>query len=115
MKKEFDFEQVGKRMPYSVPDGFFDKMEEKVMAEVAQTNSKKEGARKGMWGGIFLAIAASVVLLLVVKHHNMPAEEAQPYSFDNVELAYNNLSSDDQQFLMEIYEDDEMFNYEENQ
>ena len=32
--KQFDFEQVGKRMPYNVPDGFFDKFEADVMKDV---------------------------------------------------------------------------------
>lgn len=31
MKDTFDFDKIGKRMPYRTPDGFFDKMEEDVM------------------------------------------------------------------------------------
>lgn len=41
--------------------------------------------------------------------------------FDSVQLAYNNLTAEDQEFLTEIYEDDEFMNiltntdeYEEN-
>ena len=27
MEKEFDFNRIGKRMPYTTPEGFFNKME----------------------------------------------------------------------------------------
>lgn len=29
MNKDFDFDKVGKRMPYQVPDCFFDQLESK--------------------------------------------------------------------------------------
>lgn len=29
MEKEFDFKNIGKRMPYRTPDGFFGKMQNK--------------------------------------------------------------------------------------
>ena len=28
MKREFDFNDIGKRMPYKVPEGFFDTLED---------------------------------------------------------------------------------------
>ena len=34
MNKDFDFDKVGKRMPYQVPDCFFDQLESNVMQEV---------------------------------------------------------------------------------
>ena len=106
MEKDFNFNKVGKRMPYSVPDGFFDEMEENVMSSLTTSLSRREGARRWRFaGGFFLAVAASVALLFIVKN-NMPKNDTTAYTFDNVELAYNNLSTDDQQFLIEMYEDD---------
>ena len=32
MEHQFDFDNIGKRMPYSVPEGFFDDMERKRLA-----------------------------------------------------------------------------------
>lgn len=128
MKKEFNIEQeVGKRMPYSIPDGFFDQLEDNIMAQLKeeQEQQKQESRRPAVmrvlrsnWKSIIsLSVAACAAVLLVMKH-NVPAEEAQqPYGFNNVELAYSNLSTEDQQFLIEIYsesEDEELFNYEEN-
>lgn len=128
MKKEFNIEQeVGKRMPYSTPDGFFDQLEDNIMAQLKeeQEQQKQESKRPAVmrvlrsnWKSIIsLSVAACAAVLLVMKH-NVPEQEAQqPYGFNNVELAYSNLSTEDQQFLIEIYsesEDEELFNYEEN-
>ena len=128
MKKEFNIEQeVGKRMPYSIPDGFFDQLEDNIMAQLKeeQEQQKQESRRPAVmrvlrsnWKSIIsLSVAACAAVLMVMKH-NVPEQEAQqPYGFNNVELAYSNLSTEDQQFLIEIYsesEDEELFNYEEN-
>ena len=34
MNKDFDFDKVGKRMPYQVPESFFNQFESNVMQEV---------------------------------------------------------------------------------
>ena len=41
MDKTFDFNKVGKKMPYTMPDRFIDDMEEEVMARVNVMNAKK--------------------------------------------------------------------------
>ena len=110
MDKQFDFEQVGKRMPYNVPDGFFDQLEQNVMAEVKPddtvTEKPKVKARTvKMTFRILLAAAAAVALFFVVTK-NLPTSESQTDTFEFVELAYNNLSTEDQEFLMEVYEED---------
>ena len=35
MNPDFDFDKVGKRMPYKVPDDFFSKMEKDIWKEVS--------------------------------------------------------------------------------
>ena len=109
MDKQFNFEQVGKRMPYNVPDGFFDQLEQNVMAEVKPDDIATEKPRVKartvkMTIRILLAAAAAVALFFVVTK-NMPSDTTED-SFANVELAYNNLSTEDQEFLMEVYEED---------
>lgn len=109
MDKQFSFEQVGKRMPYNVPNGFFDQLEQDVIAEVTAddtvTEKPKVKARTvKMTFRILLAAAAAVALFFVVTK-NMPSDTTED-SFANVELAYNNLSTEDQEFLIEIYEED---------
>lgn len=34
MNDKFSFDKVGKRMPYSVPDDFFAKMEDNILEEI---------------------------------------------------------------------------------
>ena len=114
MDKQFDFGQIGKRMPYNVPDGFFDQLEQNVMAEVkANRNDAKKNRQKArtirMVFPTLIAAAAAVALFFVVTK-NGPTEPATD-SFANVELAYNNLSNEDQEYLQEMYEDD-VFNIE---
>ena len=46
MEQSFDFEQVGKKMPYSVPDGFFEKMETEVMSQLAASQRRNRKGRR---------------------------------------------------------------------
>ena len=107
--KQFDFEQVGKRMPYNVPDGFFDKLEADVMPEVNETavlpNKRKNVLRIALRAA--MAVAASVVVFFVVKAM-LPKNEAT--GFEAVELAFNNLSTEDQEYLLLVYEQDLFIN-----
>ena len=113
MDKQFNFEQVGKRMPYNVPDGFFDLLEQNVMAEVKADNGEsaqpKPKVQKAhivkMAIRTILAAAAAVALFFVVTK-NLPSDDTQADTFELVELAYNDLSPEDQEYLMEVYEED---------
>ena len=124
MKKEFDIEkEVGKKMPYNIPDAFFDKLEDNIMTQLKEEEQQRQRpvvmrVVRNNWKSIIsLSVAACAAVLLVVRH-NIPEKEAQqPYEFNNVELAYSNLSTEDQQFLIEMYSDSEdeyLINYEEN-
>lgn len=56
IKKEFDFSQVGKRVPYVVNDGFFEKVTSDVLCKVR--NRRKTRVLKRVFG-----VAASVLLI----------------------------------------------------
>lgn len=111
MEKRFDFEQIGKRMPYTVPDAFFDKFEENVMqdvkAEAAQSKSHKKARTIKIALRYAIAVAATVVLFFVVKGMFFKSEPQN--DFASVELAFNNLSTDDQDYLLAVYEEDDLF------
>jgi len=155
MEKTFDFEQVGKRMPYTVPDGFFDKFEENVMESLTPSPSPKERGvytlkdrikgknyllpsplREGLGVRLLFAVAAAIALFFVVRATLPKAasereqidariafaerEQARPKvksdpvlasadDFASVELAFNNLSAEDQDFLIQVYEEDDLF------
>ena len=115
MEKTFDFENIGKRMPYSVPDDFFAKLEESMMDEVKVQKSEATAIPERNKTVIiairsFLAIAAAVALFFVVQPTLTKNDTISADDYASVELAFNNLSSDDQDFLIAVYENEEFIN-----
>ena len=45
MDKNFDFNQVGKRMPYSTPDDFFAKMQSNILDAVQDSTTKNTDSK----------------------------------------------------------------------
>lgn len=123
MKQTFDFKQIGRQMPYRVPNGFFQEMEHNVLDAVAEKTAERKSAMaeckpamaecKPVQAKRFVftclakyaaAVAASVVVLLAVNvkffHTAAPAE------MQDVEAAFNQLSLSDQECLVELYQED---------
>ena len=115
MEKTFDFEKIGKRMPYSVPNDFFAKLEESVMDEVKVPKSEATALPERNKTVIIairslLAIAAAVALFFVVQPTLTKNDTISADDYASVELAFYNLSSDDQDFLVAVYENEEFIN-----
>ena len=116
MKQTFDFKQIGKRMPYRVPSGFFQEMERNVLDAVAEKTAERKPAlaeRKPLQAKRFVftrlakyaaAVAASVVVLLAVNVKFF--HTAAPADMQDVEAAFNQLSLSDQECLVELYQED---------
>lgn len=104
---EKDLEKMSKTMPYTVPEGFFEAMEERLMQEVAPKKTKPTTRNVVLWTS--LAVAASLALLLVLRQGWHKTDDA---SFEQVEMAFNQLSDSDQQLMLELFEEmDELDNY----
>ena len=97
---ENNLEKMKKTMPYTVPEGFFDAMEKRLMQEVAMEKKKPTVRKVALWTS--LAVAASLALLLVLHQRLAKTEEG---SFKQVEMAFNQLSDADQQLMLEYYEE----------
>lgn len=116
MKQTFDFKQIGKRMPYRVPNGFFQEMERNVLDAVAEKATERKPAmteRKPLQAKRFVftrlakyaaAVAASVVVLLAVNMKFFYV--AAPTDMQDVEAAFDQLSLSDQECLVELYQED---------
>ena len=103
---ENNLEKMGKMMPYTVPEGFFDAMEERLMQEVTAKKKKSSLRRVVLWTG--LAVAASLALLLVLRQG---VSKVETDSFEQVEMAFNQLSDNDQQLILDYYDElDELDN-----
>ncbi len=115
-------EKLNKRLPYSVPDGFFDVMEANVMAKIkadaginvggdkADTQMRDKQHRKTMRRTrtislSILAMAASLLLLFTIFSQSTKTAQ-QTNGMESIDKAFSQLNTDDQAFLMEIYDDD---------
>lgn len=115
-------EKLNKRLPYSVPDGFFDVMEANVMAKIkadaginvgddkADTQMRDKRYRKTMKRPCtislsILAMAASLLLLFTIFPKSTKTAQ-QTNDMESIDKAFSQLSTDDQTFLMEVYDDD---------
>ncbi|WP_301068985.1 hypothetical protein [uncultured Bacteroides sp.] len=67
MKKEFDFDDIGKRTPYRVPEGFFEDMQQKVRQHTY--GSKPAVRRFRMVIAASMAVAAVLASLLFMPSH----------------------------------------------
>ena len=113
---KFDFDQVGKRMPYSTPEGFFKEMEANILEQVKNDKTqpvriqpKKRSLRKVIWTAA-IAEAASVAVLLVLNIDFAAPHSSLPSQADNemqaVDQAFAQLSSADQAYLLNVYQED---------
>ena len=113
---KFDFDQVGKRMPYSTPEGFFKAMEANILELVKDDKQvpvrrqlKKRPLMKVIWAAA-MAVAASVAVLLVLNIDFMAPHSSLPSQADNemqaVDQAFAQLSSADQAYLLNVYQED---------
>ena len=113
---KFDFDQAGKRMPYSTPEGFFKEMEANILEQVkndkpapVRIQPKKRSLRKVIWTAA-IAVAASVAVLLVLNIDFAAPHSSLPSQADNemqaVDQAFAQLSSADQAYLLNVYQED---------
>ena len=114
-----NFDQVGKRMPYSTPEGFFKEMEANILEQVkddkpkpVRIQPKKRPLMKVIWAAA-MAVAASVAVLLVL-NIDFSASSSQPSQVNNgiqeVDQAFAQLSSADQAYLLSVYQEDVFLN-----
>lgn len=72
MEKEFDFNDMGKKMPYKLPEGYFEKSQQEIFSK---TTEKKPSAGHHRW---IYAVAAVAVILIGVALWNFMYQPAQP-------------------------------------
>lgn len=109
MKKEFDFDDIGKRLPYAMPPDTFGNIRAGVLAAMDKDRRARSRRRIVRWSYIGgFAAAASVALLLIVT----PSGTTQNDTLEQIDMAYSRLSQTDQQYLIEVYQSDCFLNQE---
>lgn len=109
MEHLFDFDNIGRRMPYSVPEGFFDDMERQILARnLSQSHPRRHRSmtlRRSIAGLLTAAVVTGVVVIIGGK---WSAPSTTDYA--HVEQAFDNLSNDDQTYLLSVYQEDIFIN-----
>lgn len=117
MDKKYNLENIGKRMPYSLPNGFFDRMQANVLAEVEKEEQLKADRKKQRHRArlvrLYLsatAVAASICVVVVMAisflNHEEKASTTVRVNTAQVDKAYDNLSTQEQEDLNATYAND---------
>lgn len=122
MEKQFDFNEVGKRMPYyDMPDDFFKRLQDNVMREIQDeqtgkptTAIKSKGRSRRAWllrlVPLTSVAAAALIAWLLLPNGASKKSAPQEGSYSQVEQAFNNLSDADRSYLVSMYQDDLFLN-----
>ncbi len=104
MKREFDIESIGKKMPYTPPrEEFFDNFKEKMMERVSHQESPHRGVRMRLLAPI-IAVAASLAvgLFIVDRVSHEPKSQFVTESLDaSIDSYFNSLSDDELAYLVD--------------
>ena len=95
-------------MPYTVPDDFFEQIEDTILEKVKNhqpISSKPKKNFRLITFKVTLAIAATIALFFIVK--NVFFEQRTTIS---VEQAFSKLSEEDQNYIITVFEDDVFIN-----
>lgn len=108
MEKDFDFNRIGKRLPYTTPNDFLNDIEDNVWEAVKQEIQPAKPKRIfPLWCSIAGGLVAASIALLVI-FDLLPHVSSS--NFDDVEKAFANLSSSDQDYLFATYQNDLFIN-----
>ncbi len=108
---------VGKRMPYTMPDGLFERMQGKVMGRIVEIDKERQARKRRdtlilRLSVAVTAIAASVCIVVLLRFGNGNDNVNGSYgtrqtaNSASVEKAYDNLSQEDQKNLLADYKND---------
>lgn len=125
MNKDFDLDKADKQMPYTTSEDFFDKLEENIWKEIKDDylaekpqehapqvlplghSAHRKASKAHLVMRSIIAVAASVALVFIV---NMNFSKQATVSINDVDNAFSQLSTDDQAYLLNVYQDDVFIN-----
>ena len=108
MTKHVDFEEIGKKVPYRVPDGFFNEMQQQVMAQVEQPRRRST---------LFVRISSAVIgvaavvsaFIFLPKSQTEPDPQPRLTAEQNVSVGWVEQLSDDELQDMDDFSDFDIF------
>lgn len=111
MKKDFDFDDIGKRTPYRTPDGFFEDVQRKVMERAGVKQQRKSHMK--LIVSTVIALAAMLTGLLFVPSLHQTDETK---SSSNVLAADRSNGTDADKWIKELSDEEleELVSFSEN-
>lgn len=119
MEKNFNFNKIGKQLPYRTPDAFFEKMQTEVVKRVCDEKPKKRYRIKWIFS-TSLAVAAMLLGILFLPTTSPEAEQlpapslmvaASPIHLDySIDEYLEEISDDELEECMELSENDIFIN-----
>lgn len=88
MKKEFDFEDIGKSTPYRTPEHFFEEMQDKIVGQIQQEKRHHRNLRITIIASaIAAAMIAAIVFLPFDNHKEVGSKPTSALTAINQEVA----------------------------
>lgn len=113
MKENNYIDRIGRSLPYKAPDGFFDALENNVLDAVRREQAPRPKRILRWLLPLSAGAAAACVAILLIANANTGDNRLaantgaeNPAGMENVEYAFSNLSSADQQYLLSVYSED---------
>lgn len=103
----FDFEKRTLASPYTVPEDFFEQMEDRLAMRAASIRFPQTHL---MTRRLRYAAAAAVVALVIGTAALYDSPASSPENFDEIARLFQQLSPDDQNSMLESYQDDIFMN-----
>ena len=118
MAQKFDFDKIGQRLPYTMPEDTFDVIQDSVFTSLKKDRHVRRKRRIIRWSSISGIAAACVALLLIIKapktsQQDLLTQTSQQDLLTQIDVAYGNLSESDQEYLIEVYQEDFFLNQEQ--
>ena len=116
MAKDFDFNEIGKRMPYQVPETFFENVQVNILKRVDEEKKNRRSLHL-QWGGLgALAVAAMIsgIIFFSAPQIDLPAPDTSQAewvtqldeNFDAVDLYAQGLTDEELEEWIEFSEND---------
>lgn len=112
MQQDFNFDKIGKKMPYKVPEGFFSDLESSLNGLAAVSTAHVNKPAAWLWAVRTALTAAAVVAIIFSltimfpKNRNISSNESI-----SVEQAFSNLSTSDQDYIIDTFRNDMIIDY----
>jgi len=102
--KNFTLEQVGKRMPYRVPEGFFDTLADNTLSKATRQPPVKHISPLHRYSrAIYTAAVAAVLAAMLFTVDALRPNQTTSPGNTTIEEAFSNLSSADQEYIIDTF------------